>query len=939
MQNLDLQTLKKRAKYYVPIFSWLPKYDVRQNLSRDFFAGLTVSLLIIPQSLSYSLSLCHLPAVYGLYTSFIAMLVYGLFGMSRQLSVGPEALICLLIGNAIQSNTVLPVPPVGNSSLSLNTSQSLSSPYSLLSMGTASRNSLDSGILQQQIEIATTLALLVGVFTLALGLARLGFLDSVLSQSLLRGFITAVALVIFIEQMPVLFGLPQPLLPDGHPQHGDEAESPFQKFSLILGHLHQSNWRSILMSILSLGFLFGVKTLKSYAQHSKSVQLEPGSDEELLSWRDIFSSNRHQYQRLDQQGNIIHGRKLSAIWNKVKNWIVLLPEILILILVTSLITYSLHLHDIVSNVAILGDSALQTGFKGSVWPKLTLNRVKALLTPAILISVLGFVEATVVSKQFAQKYHYTVSPNRELVAFGVMNIIGSLLNAFPAYASMARSHLADSAHAKTQLYSILGGLLVMLTILFILPVFYYVPLSVMGSIVCYAASGLLEFEDLVFWIKIGAWWPDIGMMILSALTTIFVGVEAGILGSIAVSLILVVKESTRVKMSVLVKVPAASLDGQFDGDNDQLSQYQPPLPIDGQPQHQTQNYSMPSSQASPVLQKFQSSMPVSSNVSPNTDMTSSRHKAGKFKYKPLEEVYSAAGQSLGMTGSLIGGRSSGANQLQPAAQQHLEDILIVRIEERLTFANTGQLMDRLRRAEAYGGWLHTHPSEESKRDQTRQGLQSVVQHSDSSLSLRGRRRNGSEGSAQSQTEGANFPLRRSRRKTRHQLINVTLDGSRYESMSHQDVDTDSVFSKDSADLDEHNHVQNDRDIDDELQAAQQLSPQYLKAIIFDIENMPDIDASALLTLTHIVQSFVDRDIAVCFVKMRENVKRKFIVCGLIGDVLRSDCFFRKIKDAEDYLRSKWSQEESFDNPSNAQSYEDEDDILNINQGYSTYDVL
>lgn len=88
-----------------------------------------------------------------------------------------------------------------------------------------------------------------GILTLALGLARLGFLDSVLSQSLLRGFITAVASVIFIEQLPLLLGLPKDYA------HGAIEESPLHKFILVCQSLYAAKWQAVGLSVGSIAFL------------------------------------------------------------------------------------------------------------------------------------------------------------------------------------------------------------------------------------------------------------------------------------------------------------------------------------------------------------------------------------------------------------------------------------------------------------------------------------------------------------------------------------------------------------------------------------------------------------------------------------------------------------------------------------------------------------
>lgn len=76
-----------RLRYYVPVFGWLPSYDIA-NLKDDIIAGMTVATLIIPQALSYASSLVNLPPLLGLYSAFIPQIVYSMLGTSRQLAIG-----------------------------------------------------------------------------------------------------------------------------------------------------------------------------------------------------------------------------------------------------------------------------------------------------------------------------------------------------------------------------------------------------------------------------------------------------------------------------------------------------------------------------------------------------------------------------------------------------------------------------------------------------------------------------------------------------------------------------------------------------------------------------------------------------------------------------------------------------------------------------------
>src|SRR6185369_7456584 len=98
----------------------------------------------------------------------------------------------------------------------------------------------------------------------------------------------------------------------------------------------------------------------------------------------------------------------------------------------------------------------------------------------------------VVTKTYATKHNYAVSPNRELVALGAANLIGSFFQCIPAYGGMARSSINDRAGARTQLAGLVSALFMLFCLFFLLPFFYYLPKAVLASIVCGAALTLLK---------------------------------------------------------------------------------------------------------------------------------------------------------------------------------------------------------------------------------------------------------------------------------------------------------------------------------------------------------------------------------------------------------------------------------------------------------------
>ncbi len=154
-------------KRYLPILDWLPHYN-RDLLRGDVAAGLTVGVMLIPQGMAYAM-LAGLPPIYGLYASIVPLIIYALLGTSRQLAVGPVAMVSLL---TVAGVSVFADP------------------------GT-----------DRFIELAILLALVAGLLQLAMGMLRLGFLVNFLSKPVISGFTSAAALIIGLSQLKHLLGL------------------------------------------------------------------------------------------------------------------------------------------------------------------------------------------------------------------------------------------------------------------------------------------------------------------------------------------------------------------------------------------------------------------------------------------------------------------------------------------------------------------------------------------------------------------------------------------------------------------------------------------------------------------------------------------------------------------------------------------------------------
>jgi len=163
----------------MPATKWLPAYagkgagGWRECLYGDVAAGFTTAAFLVPQAMSYAL-VANLEPIYGLYSATFPLIVYGLFGTSRQLAVGPVAIVSLILGNGLQE--------VVNPKLE------------------------DGSPNPVYVQLAITTAFWSGVLQLVMGLLKMGFVTRLLSHPVLSGFTSASALIILIGQMKHVLG-------------------------------------------------------------------------------------------------------------------------------------------------------------------------------------------------------------------------------------------------------------------------------------------------------------------------------------------------------------------------------------------------------------------------------------------------------------------------------------------------------------------------------------------------------------------------------------------------------------------------------------------------------------------------------------------------------------------------------------------------------------
>ncbi len=389
--------------------------------------------MLIPQGMAYAM-LAGLPPIYGFYAALMPLIIYAIFGTSRQLAVGPVAMDSLLV---------------------------LSDVGAFAAVGS-----------EHFIEVALLLALIEGFILLMLGVLRMGFLVNFL----ISGFTSAASLIIGLNQLKHILGIS---LPSSNHLH-TILLSAFQGVS-------EWNWISIALGI----------------------------------------------------GGIILIKSLKKVNNKI-------PAALVIVVVSIVAAYVFNLD--VQGVKIVG--VIPTGLPSFHVPNIDLELIPKLIPIGLTLTLVAFLEAISVAKAVHSKHRdYKIDPNQELKALGLSNIIGSLFQSFSVMGGFSRTAVNDQSGAKTGLASIINALLIAFTLLFLTPLFYYLPNAILASIIMVAVSGLFDFKE-----AIRLWKTErryLLMLIITFVATLSLGIANGIGLGVVMSLMLVTYKSAYPHMAKL----------------------------------------------------------------------------------------------------------------------------------------------------------------------------------------------------------------------------------------------------------------------------------------------------------------------------------------------------------------------------------------------------
>lgn len=217
-----------------------------------------------------------------------------------------------------------------------------------------------------------------------------------------------------------------------------------------------------------------------------------------------------------------------------------IPTALIAVIVGVLTVYFFNLENY--GVQIIKD--IPEGLPKFTIPTINMEFFSQLLTLSITLALIAFMEAISVAKAMEERHDdYKINPNQELIALGLGNIVGSLFQSYPTSGGFGRTAVNEESGAKTNMAAIIAASVVGLTLLFFTPLFYFLPKSILASIILVAVYGLIDIKypkELWFYKK-----DDLLMLVVTFITTLTVGIKEGILVGVLLSIILLIYRSAR----------------------------------------------------------------------------------------------------------------------------------------------------------------------------------------------------------------------------------------------------------------------------------------------------------------------------------------------------------------------------------------------------------
>jgi SulP family sulfate permease len=559
----------------LPFLQWWPLQ--RDVLRADIVAGISVALVLVPQSMAYA-QLAGMPAYYGLYAGFLPVIVAALWGSSSQLATGPAAVSSILTASALA-----PLATLGS---------------------------------EQFVALAILLAFMVGAIQLVLALCRMGNVVSFLSHPVILGFTSAAAIIIGLSQLNKLLGLPLGRsdfflgdvcrmllqLPDAHLPSlaiGVGAMAVIWGFRRWL-----PRWPGVLVAVAlgtaiswAIGFerngsapveaLGDPRVLaiaRDYQQAVARIRELDASIEGLraapapaLSRSDALT-RRHELELKQLEHSDVERENAQRLRDlrQLAFHATTAPDGSIATLhpsgsggeagrqtwrIRAIRGGTVHLS---GGGEVVG--VIPPGLPALAMPQFSWEALRSLLGAALVMALIGFVEAVSIGKAMAARTRQRIDANQELLGQGLANMAGSLTQAFPTMGSFSRSAVNISAGARTGMSSVVTGVLMLVTLLALTPMLYHLPQAVLAAVIMMAITSLIGFSAMNHaWRAhrhdgIAAWTTFFAALLLAP------AIDYGVLLGAALAILLYLYRTMRPRVAVLARHPDGTLrDARLHG--------------------------------------------------------------------------------------------------------------------------------------------------------------------------------------------------------------------------------------------------------------------------------------------------------------------------------------------------------------------------------------
>lgn len=466
------------------------------SIMLTFYPGITIGAVVVPQGMAYA-SLAQLPVEYGLYSSFMGVLIYWFFATSKDITIGVSSttIVC-----AFPCHVLMLVQPVAVMSTVVG---------NIVTEAKTKAPDIPGHV------IASALGVVVGGIVCGLGLLRLGWLVDFISLPAISAFMTGSAISIAAGQVPTLMGITF-----SKPYTTRDAT-----YRVIINTLRWLPRTSIdaALGLTALTMLYGIRFIFNFL-----AKKQP------------------------------HRRKLWFFCNTLRTVFVILLYTLISYLVNRHLTKHNAAEAKESPFKILGH--VPRGFQHAAVPTINSQIVDLFTSELPASCIVLLIEHISIAKSFGRVNNYTINPSQELVAIGVSNLLGPFLGGYPSTGSFSRTAIKSKAGVRTPLAGVITAVVVLLAIYALPAVFFFIPNAALSAVIIHAVGDLITPPNTVyqFW-RISP--IEVIIFFAGVIVTVFTTIEIGIYVTVASSFALFVFRVFKAQGRFLGRVQVHSVIG------------------------------------------------------------------------------------------------------------------------------------------------------------------------------------------------------------------------------------------------------------------------------------------------------------------------------------------------------------------------------------------